>query len=251
MPPDTAIDSPVVPNHVAIIMDGNGRWARSRGLPRPYGHRRGVEAVRRTVEAAADLGISYLTLFGFSTENWKRPTEEVAELLRLLRMYLRGHVAELCENGVRLRVIGDRSRFDQDIIDLIGHAETLTASNTRLTLTVALNYGARQELVAATRRLIREALSAKPDDDTLIDETAIDETAIARNLFTAELPDPDLIIRTSGEKRISNFLLWQAAYAELVFVDTLWPDFNRLELEQAIGEYGRRERRYGALVSGE
>ena len=246
MPPDTAIDSPAVPNHVAIIMDGNGRWARSRGLPRPYGHRRGVEAVRRTVEAAADLGISYLTLFGFSTENWKRPTEEVAELLRLLRMYLRGHVAELCENGVRLRVIGDRSRFDQDIIDLIGHAETLTASNTRLTLTVALNYGARQELVAATRRLIREALAANPDDDTLVDETAI-----ARNLFTAELPDPDLIIRTSGEKRISNFLLWQAAYAELVFVDTLWPDFNRLELEQAIGEYGRRERRYGALVSGE
>ena len=246
MPPDTAIDSLAVPNHVAIIMDGNGRWARSRGLPRPYGHRRGVEAVRRTVEAAADLGISYLTLFGFSTENWKRPTEEVAELLRLLRMYLRGHVAELCENGVRLRVIGDRSRFDQDIIDLIGHAETLTASNTRLTLTVALNYGARQELVAATRRLIREALAASPDDDTLVDETAI-----ARNLFTAELPDPDLIIRTSGEKRISNFLLWQAAYAELVFVDTLWPDFNRLELEQAIGEYGRRERRYGALVSGE
>ena len=246
MPPDTAIDSPAVPNHVAIIMDGNGRWARSRGLPRPYGHRRGVEAVRRTVEAAADLGISYLTLFGFSTENWKRPTEEVAELLRLLRMYLRGHVAELCENGVRLRVIGDRSRFDQDIIDLIGHAETLTALNTRLTLTVALNYGARQELVAATRRLIREALAANPDDDTLVDETAI-----ARNLFTAELPDPDLIIRTSGEKRISNFLLWQAAYAELVFVDTLWPDFNRLELEQAIGEYGRRERRYGALVSGE
>ena len=246
MPPDTAIDSHAVPNHVAIIMDGNGRWARSRGLPRPYGHRRGVEAVRRTVEAAADLGISYLTLFGFSTENWKRPTEEVAELLRLLRMYLRGHVAELCENGVRLRVIGDRSRFDQDIIDLIGHAETLTALNTRLTLTVALNYGARQELVAATRRLIREALAANPDDDTLVDETAI-----ARNLFTAELPDPDLIIRTSGEKRISNFLLWQAAYAELVFVDTLWPDFNRLELEQAIGEYGRRERRYGALVSGE
>ena len=250
MPPDTAIDSLAVPNHVAIIMDGNGRWARSRGLPRPYGHRRGVEAVRRTVEAATDLGISYLTLFGFSTENWKRPIEEVAELLRLLRMYLRGHVAELCENGVRLQVIGDRSRFDQDIVDLIGHAEELTASNKRLTLTVALNYGARQELVAATRRLVREALAANRHDDAL-DDTLIDETAIARNLFTAELPDPDLIIRTSGEKRISNFLLWQAAYAELVFVDTLWPDFNRLELEQAIGEYGRRERRYGALVSGE
>ncbi len=214
-------------------------------MPRTFGHRKGVEAVRRTVEAAGDLGISHLTLFGFSTENWSRPAQEVAELMHLLRLYMRSHVAEMHENGVRLRVIGERRRLARDIIDLVAHAEQLTASNDRLNLTVALSYGSRQEIVAAARQLAQEAVSGS------LDPAAIDEAAVAQRLFTHDLPDPDLIIRTSGEKRISNFLLWQAAYAELVFVDTLWPDFSRADLETALSEFHRRERRYGATVGGE
>ncbi len=230
------------PAHVAIIMDGNGRWARARGLPRTVGHHRGVEAVRRTVEAAADLGIGHLTLFGFSTENWGRPEDEVSELMGLLRRYLRSEVAELHRNGVRLRVIGERTRLQPDIVDLIANAEQVTQNNTTLQLTVALSYGARQEITAAARRLAE----AVRDGELPLDR--LDEAAVAERLFTHAIPDPDLVIRTSGEKRISNFLLWQAAYAELVFIDTLWPDFGREHLEMAIGEYQRRERRYGVSV---
>ena len=233
-----------IPRHIAIIMDGNGRWARARGLPRHFGHRKGVEALRRTVEAAADLGVRYLTLFGFSTENWKRPAEEVLELLALMRRYLSAHVAELCENDIQLRVIGERSRFTADLADLIHRAEDLTRDNTRLVLTVALNYGSRREIVRAVEALVGEAAASGV-------APRVDETAIAGRLFTRNLPDPDLVIRSSGEQRLSNFLLWQSAYSELVFVDTLWPDFGRADLEYALGEYGRRDRRYGAVVSGD
>ena len=245
MRPSAPQSSLTIPRHVAIIMDGNGRWAAARGLPRTLGHRRGVEAVRRTVEAAAELDIGYLTLFGFSTENWARPTSEIGELMRLLRMYLRSHVAEMHQNGIRLRVIGDRNRLADDIVEMIDHAERLTRDNGRLNLTVALSYGARQEIAGAARRLAEEVLAGR------MAPQAIDESALAARLFTHDLPDPDLIVRTSGEKRVSNFLLWQAAYAELVFVDTLWPDFSRADLEHAIGEFQRRERRYGAIVGAE
>ena len=231
-----------VPRHVAIIMDGNGRWACARGMPRTFGHRRGIDATHRTVEAAGELGIRYLTLFGFSAENWRRPLAEIRELMGLLRMYLRSHVAEMHENGIRLRMIGDRSRLDADIVEMVTRAEALTEGNDRMHLTVALSYGGRQELVEAARCLARDAR------DGAIDPEMIDEQMMAGRLFTSELPDPDMVIRTSGEKRISNFLLWQAAYAELVFLDTLWPDFGRPDLETAIGEFQRRERRYGALV---
>ncbi|MBF0560436.1 MAG: isoprenyl transferase [Alphaproteobacteria bacterium] len=229
------------PRHVAIIMDGNGRWAKARGLPRVAGHRRGVEAVRVAVRAAAGLGIDYLTLFGFSSENWRRPTGEVRDLMGLLRLYLRGEVAGLHRDGVRMRIIGDRDRLDPDIVALIGDAEKLTAGNTGLTLTVALSYGGRLEIVRAARQLAEEVAAGR------LLAGDIDEHRFAANLFTSDIPDPDLIIRTSGEKRISNFLLWQAAYSELIFVETLWPDFGREDLERAVGEFHRRERRYGAV----
>ena len=231
-----------LPRHIAIIMDGNGRWAKARGLPRIAGHRRGADAVRRTLEAAGELGVPYLTLFGFSSENWKRPHDEVDDLMGLLRHYLRGEIAELHRNGVRLRVIGDRGRLSADIVALIENAETLTHDNQAINLTVALSYGGRAEIVAAAR-----AVAAKAASGQLAPE-AIDENLIAKHLFTADLPDPDLLIRTSGEQRISNFLLWQCAYAELVFTKTLWPDFGRADLEQAITEFGGRERRYGTSV---
>lgn len=231
-----------VPRHIAIIMDGNGRWAAKRGLPRVMGHRNGAEALRRTIKAAAALGIPYLTLFGFSSENWKRPPSEVDDLMGLLRHYLRGEIAELHRQGVRLRVIGDRARLAADIVTLIENAEGLTRDNGGVNLTVALSYGGRAEIVAAARAIARKAADGE------IDPEAIDEAVIARHLFTADLPDPDLLIRTSGEQRISNFLLWQCAYAELVFTTTLWPDFGRADLEQAIADFGCRERRYGASV---
>lgn len=230
------------PLHVAIIMDGNGRWARARGLPRTAGHRRGAETVRTIVEAAADMGVSVLTLFGFSSENWNRPESEVRDLMGLLRLYLRNEISTLAKNGVRLRVIGERSRLAPDIVSLIEEAEAKTAENKRLTLVVALNYGGRQEIVAAARRLAMEAEAGR------IEGRLIDEELFARQLFTAELPDPDLLIRTSGEQRISNFLLWQMAYTEFVFVDSLWPDFSREEFDKAIREYQGRERRYGGAV---
>ena len=233
-----------IPQHIAIIMDGNGRWAQARGLPRHFGHRKGVEALRRTVEAAGDLGVAFLTLFGFSTENWKRPPGEVQELLGLMRRYLSSHVAELCDANVRLQVIGERQAFADDLVRLIERAEALTGNNDGLTLTVALNYGARRELELAIRDIVQGALAdgAMP---------IIDEAAISRRLFTRTLPDPDLVIRSSGEQRLSNFLLWQSAYAELVFVDTLWPDFGRADLEYALEEFRRRDRRFGAVGVGD
>lgn len=230
------------PTHVAIIMDGNGRWAKARGLPRVAGHRKGAEAVRRTIEAARNLGIGYVTLFSFSSENWSRPDSEVSELMSLLRYYLRSEIAELHRQGVRLRVIGDRSRLSSDIIQLIESGEAVTAANRALTLVLALSYGARQEIVQMTRALAAQVASG----DLRAED--IDEARVSASLFTADIPDPDLVIRTSGEQRLSNFLLWQSAYAELVFLDTLWPDFTRRELEDAIKEFHRRERRYGASV---
>jgi len=237
-----ALNPRSVPRHIAIIMDGNGRWAKARGLPRIAGHRRGAEAARRAVIAAAELGVPYLTLFGFSSENWKRPSAEIQDLMGLLRHYLRGEIAELHRNGVRLKVIGDLGKLDPDIISLIQHAEAMTCNNNRIILTIALSYGARAEIVAAVREIARQVASGG------LAATAIDEDCFARHLFTAELPDPDLVIRTSGEQRISNFLLWQSAYSELVFTKTLWPDFSKSDLLEAIDEFCGRERRYGASV---
>jgi undecaprenyl diphosphate synthase len=229
------------PKHVAIIMDGNGRWAKARGLPRTAGHRKGVEAVRRTVEAARELGIPYLTMFGFSSENWRRPEGEVFDLMQLLRFYLRSEIAELHKNGVRLRVIGDRSKLSGDIVTMIEKAEELTRGNTELNLVIALSYGSRQEIADATRQMVRDALEGRlrPEDIT--------EESFSARLLTRDIPDPDLLVRTSGEQRISNFLLWQSAYTELVFVDTLWPDFTKRDLEDAIREFNQRDRRYGAV----
>jgi undecaprenyl diphosphate synthase len=232
-----------IPQHVAIIMDGNGRWAKRRGLPRTLGHRQGAETVRRAVETATDLGIKYLTLFGFSTENWSRPAEEVGELMSLMRHYLRGNVAELHEKGVRLRIIGERERLEPDVLKIVESAEQTTAGNGRIHLTIAFSYGARQEMVLAARRLAEEVRAGRMTPEQ------IDQAAISQRLLTADLPDPDLLIRTSGEQRISNFLLWQLAYTELVFVDTLWPDFSRTDLDHAIQEFNKRERRYGGVAN--
>ena len=231
-----------LPQHVAIIMDGNGRWAKALGLPRIAGHRRGAEAARRAVTAAAELGIPYLTLFGFSSENWKRPTAEIHDLMALLRHYLYGEIAELHRSGVRLKVIGQLARLAPDIVGLIEHAENLTRDNSKITLTIALSYGGRAEIVAAVQAIVAQVACGALAADQ------VDENCIARHLFTANIPDPDLLIRTSGEQRISNFLLWQCAYSELVFTKTLWPDFSRRDLEQAIDEFCDRERRYGASV---
>ena len=231
---------PPPPVHVAIIMDGNGRWAKARNLPRAAGHKRGAEAVKTVIRSAAEMGVSYLTLYGFSSENWKRPTSEVNDLMGLLRYYLSSEIAYLHKNGVRLRVIGERERLDTDIINMIENAERQTAGNTLITLTIALSYGGRTEIARAARLLAEKvaAGSMSPGD--------IDEQALERHLLTTDMPDPDLLIRTSGEKRISNFLLWQLAYAEFVFVDTLWPDFSKEDFAQAIDEFQSRERRFGA-----
>jgi undecaprenyl diphosphate synthase len=236
------LSRPKPPRHVAIIMDGNGRWATARGLPRVAGHRRGAEAVRRTVTAATELGIEYLTLFGFSSENWKRPITEVDDLMGLLRHYLRGEIAELHRNGVRLRVIGRRERLPVDIVTLITNSEELTRNNVRLQLTVALSYGGRDEIASAARQIAQAVLAGE------LAPEAIDETCFARHLFTSALPDPDLLIRTSGEQRISNFLLWQTAYSEFVFTETLWPDFSKEDLKRAVEDFNGRERRYGAVT---
>ena len=233
-------EPPPAPSHVAIIMDGNGRWAKSRGLPRVEGHRRGVEAARGVVQAAAEHGVQYLTLFGFSSENWQRPAAEVRDLMGLLRLYLRSEIAELHRKGVRLRIIGDRARLAKDITRLIDSAEARTRDNTRLNLQIALSYGGRSEIVWAARRIAEECMAGTITPDS------ITEASFHRHLLTASIPDPDLLIRTSGEQRISNFLLWQCAYAELVFTDRLWPDFGVDDFLQAIEEFRRRERRYGA-----
>jgi undecaprenyl diphosphate synthase len=231
------------PRHVAIIMDGNGRWAAARGLPRGEGHRRGVEALRRTVRAAGDLGIDILTIFSFSAENWSRPPSEVRELMGLLRRFIRNDLADLHRHGVKVRIIGDRSDLAPDIEALLEEAEEVTRDNDKLTLVVAFNYGARQEIARAAQRLATEVAVGRLAID------AITADALAAHLDAPDLPDPDLIIRTSGEQRLSNFLLWQAAYSELVFVPVYWPDFDRATLEQAIAEYRRRERRFGGLVA--
>ncbi|TDQ80523.1 undecaprenyl pyrophosphate synthetase [Dongia mobilis] len=228
------------PRHVAIIMDGNGRWARARGLPRTVGHNYGAEAVRQAVKGAAQCGVDYLTLFGFSSENWKRPAAEIDDLMGLLKLYLNREIDELHQNGVRLKVIGDRERLGADVVRLIEAAEGRTAGNSRLVLTVALSYGARAEIVLAARRLLQAAERGE------VSPGELDETAFESFLLTAGMPDPDLLIRTSGEKRISNFLLWQCAYAEFVFLDKHWPDFGIDDLQAAIAEYQGRSRRYGA-----
>jgi undecaprenyl diphosphate synthase len=231
------------PQHVAIIMDGNGRWAKARGLPRVAGHRRGADAVRRVVRGAGELGIPVLTLFAFSTENWARPADEVADLMGLLRHYLRSELDELRKNGARLRVIGNRDGLAADIVRDIADAEKSTLANARIDVNICINYGARDEILRATRQMAQKVASGEM---TVAD---IDQNSFERELLTAGLPDPDLLIRTSGEQRISNFLLWQCAYSELVFVDTLWPDFGKEHLEQAIVEFRRRERRYGGVGS--
>ena len=233
-------DAQPPPAHVAIIMDGNGRWAHARGLPRTAGHRKGAEAVKVAVESAIGQGVGHLTLFGFSSENWKRPAAEIHDLMGLLRYYLKTEIGYLQRLGVRLRVIGDRTRLAPDIVQLIDETTAATAGNARLILTMALNYGGRAEIVAAARRLAARAVAGALDVDD------IDEEGFAGALYAADLPDPDVLIRTSGERRISNFLLWQLAYAELVFIDTLWPDFSPRDFADAVREFHRRERRYGA-----
>ncbi len=241
----TAINTQILdrpPAHVAIIMDGNGRWAKARGLPRGAGHRQGIETVRHVVSCASELGVDYLTLFGFSSENWRRPSTEIDDLMGLLRRYLQSEITKLHENNVRLRVIGERDRLPFDIVQLIADAEQLTGANLGLNLTVALSYGGRQEIVAAARRLAARAVAGN------LDPNDIDETLFSSELATAGIPDPDLLIRTSGEQRLSNFLLWQLAYSELVFIDRLWPDFSKEDLTNAINEFLQRDRRYGAAV---
>jgi undecaprenyl diphosphate synthase len=233
MPDSTSL---TIPTHVAIIMDGNGRWAAARGLPRAVGHREGVKAVRRTVEAAMTQGVKFLTLFAFSSENWRRPEAEITDLTGLLRQYLRSELNELHEKGVRLRVIGERDRFGQNLSHDLAAAEAKTASNEKLTLVMALSYGGRADIVEAAKRAIAAGLSP----------AELNEQKFAELLATDGIPDPDLLIRTSGEERISNFLLWQTAYAELYFTDILWPDFGPESFAEAVQEFARRERRFGA-----
>jgi len=230
-----------VPRHVAIIMDGNGRWAKARGLPRAAGHKQGAEAARKVLRAAGEAGVECLTLYAFSSENWRRPETEINDLMGLLSFYISSELDALHGEGVRLKIIGDHKAFRQDIVEMIDNALSRTASNSRMTLAIALNYGARSELVKAARSLAWEVSSG-----TLAPEQ-IDEERINSALDTASLPPLDLLIRTSGECRLSNFLLWQAAYAELLFVDTLWPDFDGDGLRAALDEFAARERRYGGL----
>lgn len=231
------------PRHIAIIMDGNGRWAQSRGLPRVEGHRRGVEALRRTVDAASAMGVQFLTVYSFSIENWRRPAAEVSDLMGLIKFFIRRDLAELHRNGVRIRVIGTPDDVPSDVGALLDEAQETTRNNRGLNLVIAFNYGSRQEIVQAARR-IAEAVAAgtmRPEDVT--------ESAFVKRLYTADIPDPDLIIRTSGELRLSNFLLWQSAYSEFVFTPVLWPDFGAADLQSAIDVFRHRERRYGGLSS--
>ncbi|HET6389478.1 isoprenyl transferase [Hyphomicrobium sp.] len=232
----------VPPRHVAIIMDGNGRWARERGLPRALGHRQGVEAVRRAVRAAIELKITYLTIFSFSSENWKRPVEEIDDLMGLMKRFIRRDLAELHEAGVCIRVIGQRQHVDSELTTLIDEAVELTRNNDVLTLVIAFNYGSRSEIAGAARKLAEEVAAGTlaPSDITV--------ERIANALDTSGIPDPDLLIRTSGEMRLSNFLLWQTAYSEFVFLDCYWPDFDKAAFEVAIDEFRSRERRFGGLT---
>jgi len=233
----------LIPRHVAIIMDGNGRWAQTRGLPRSEGHRRGVEAVKRAAQYAGDRGIKYLTLFSFSSENWNRPQSEIEDLLNLLRYFIRRDLNDLNRNNVRIRLIGSRDRIPADILEMISKAETDTRDNTGLNLVVAFNYGSRDEIVRAAVGIAKkvEEGALKPDD--------IDSDLFALHLDTNDIPDPDLIIRTSGEQRISNFLLWQAAYSELLFLPVFWPDFTDQDFADALADFAKRDRRYGGVRS--
>jgi undecaprenyl diphosphate synthase len=231
------------PAHIAIIMDGNGRWAKARGLPRLAGHRAGVEALRKTVRAAPGLGIAWLTVYAFSSENWSRPKSEVSDLMGLLKLFIRRDLAELHQNGVRVTVIGDRAGLEPDIRGLLEEAESLTALNEALTLVIAFNYGGRDEIARAARKLAESAARGDIDPDDITAEV------FAASLDTAGIPDPELVIRTSGELRLSNFLLWQAAYSELVFLPCYWPDFGPEQLAEALHAFGRRERRFGGLAA--
>ena len=237
-----AIDDLRPPEHVAIIMDGNGRWAHQRGLPRAIGHRMGVEAVRRTVKAAVELGIGYLTLYSFSTENWSRPASEVNDLMGLFKRFIRHDLAQLHHNGIRVRVIGERASVDRELLAMIDDAVRLTAHNDKMTLIIAFNYGSRNEIAAAARRLAARVAAGSLDPDSITPEH------LGAELDTVDLPDPDLLIRTSGEERLSNFLLWQCAYTELVFLDEYWPEFGIDLLRTAIERFRARERRYGGLT---
>ena len=230
-----------VPTHVAIIMDGNGRWAAQRGLPRFEGHRRGVEAIRRAVRSAGDLGIRYLTVYSFSAENWRRPAQEVSDLMGLLKRFVRHDLAELHANNIRVRIIGERLGLKGDIALLLDEAENLTRDNTGLTLVIAFNYGGRQEIVGAVRALAEQVKAGS------LDPGAIDADLLEQHLDTHGIPDPDLVIRTSGEKRVSNFLTWQTAYSEFLFIPDFWPDFDDTLFRAAIDEYCRRDRRFGGL----
>ena len=232
--------SVAVPQHVAVIMDGNGRWAAARGLPRVAGHRAGAQAVRRTIEAAIASNVAWLTLYAFSSENWRRPQAEVLDLTGLLRHYIRQELSEITREGVRVRIIGDRDRFDAATRAELDRAERTTIGNARLNLNVALSYGARDEIAAAARAAAEAVQRGE------LDPAGIDVTGFERFLSTAGMPDPDLMIRTSGERRLSNFLLWQSAYSELVFMDVLWPDFSSAHFDEALAEYATRERRFGA-----
>jgi undecaprenyl diphosphate synthase len=236
---EAGAEGTLVPRHVAIIMDGNGRWAKARGLPHAAGHRQGAEAARKVLRAAGEAGVECLTLYAFSSENWKRSAGEVSDLMGLLRLYIKAELGALHREGVRLVIIGDHRAFPADLVKMIDKAVETTAANTRITLAIALNYGARAELVKAARDLAAKAAAGA------LDPEAIDDAAIDSALDTAGLPPLDLLIRTSGEHRLSNFLLWQAAYAELLFVDTLWPDFDGDQLRRALADYSRRERRFG------
>jgi undecaprenyl diphosphate synthase len=230
-----------VPAHVGIIMDGNGRWAAARGMPRLEGHRRGVEALRAAVKSASDLGVRFLTVYSFSSENWTRPIEEVSDLMGLLKRFIRKDLADLHRNGVRVRIIGERSRLMPDIRALLDEAESLTRANDGLVLVVAFNYGSRQEIAGAVRRIAEGVASGAIDPATIGPDT------VSAHLDTAGIPDPDLIIRTSGEQRLSNFLMWQAAYAEFVFLPCHWPDFDRTAMETALAAYTARDRRFGGI----
>ena len=231
-----------VPAHVGIIMDGNGRWAAARGLPRLEGHRRGVEALRRTVRAAIDVGVRYLTVYSFSSENWARPAQEISDLMGLLRRFIRNDLADLHRNSVRIKIIGERDGLAPDICSLLLEAEDLTRNNGGLTLIVAFNYGGRQELVMALQKIARKIAARVLTSADLTPEL------VAQHLETAGIPDPDLVIRTSGEQRMSNFLLWQAAYAELVFLPIHWPDFDRAAFDLALTQFAARERRFGGVT---
>ncbi|MBR3244056.1 MAG: isoprenyl transferase [Parasporobacterium sp.] len=230
-----------IPNHIAVIMDGNGRWAKERHRPRTYGHAKGAKVLEQTLEDADDLGVKYFTVYAFSTENWARPYEEVKVIMNLFREYLVNSLAKCMKNNVRARIIGEKSKFSPDIIEAINNLENTTKNNTGINFQIAMNYGSRDEIIRAVRSLAQDIKDEK------LDPSLIDEALLSSRLDTAGIPDPDLLIRTSGEERLSNFLMWQLAYAEFYFTDVLWPDFNKAELIKAIEKYTSRDRRYGKI----